>query len=105
MDGHVLVITTWDDVEAATRLGESLVEARLAACAQVVGPVRSVYRWEGAVTSSTEWQLHVKTTGERVAEVTEHIVAQHGYDVPEVIAVPITGGHRAYLDWVTAETG
>lgn len=100
----MLVITAWDDLDAATRLGESLVEARLAACVQVVGPVRSVYRWEGAVTSSVEWQLHIKSGADRVAEVTEHIVARHGYDVPEVIAVPIVGGSRAYLDWVTAET-
>jgi len=104
MGEHMLVITTCDDADAATRLGESLVEARLAACVQVVGPIRSIYRWEGAVTSSAEWQLHVKTSADRVEGVTEHIVARHGYDVPEVIAVPVVGGSRAYLDWVTAET-
>ena len=102
---HRLVITTLDDEAAAERMARSLVEARLAACAQLVGPVRSVFRWAGEVTAETEWQLHVKTTAEAVGAVTEHILAHHTYDEPEVIAVPITGGSPGYLAWVTAETG
>ncbi|HEY0639920.1 MAG TPA: divalent-cation tolerance protein CutA [Pseudonocardiaceae bacterium] len=101
---HSLVTTTVDDVEVALRLARGVVAARLGACAQVVGPVTSVYRWEGEVREDQEWQVQVKTTAERVAALTEHLLAAHPYDVPEVVATPITGGSAAYLGWVTTET-
>lgn len=99
-----VVVTTTDSVEEAERLARGLVEQRLAACVQIVGPVRSAFRWEGAVSVETEWQLVVKTTTERVDDLTTWIVAEHSYDVPEVIAVPVVGGHAPYLRWVQEET-
>ncbi|HEY2724099.1 MAG TPA: divalent-cation tolerance protein CutA, partial [Pseudonocardiaceae bacterium] len=74
------------------------------ACAQIVGPITSVFRWEGEVQTEQEWRVEIKTAGDRVAALTEHIRANHGYDVPEVIATPIVGGNADYLSWVSAET-
>lgn len=98
---HVVLSTTDSDDEAH-RLARGLVEARLAACVQIVGPVRSVFRWEGEVQVEPEYQLVVKTT--RVEEVTAWIVANHSYDVPEVVALPVVGGHETYLTWVGDES-
>jgi periplasmic divalent cation tolerance protein len=97
------VVTTTDSAEAAERLAKGIVEARLGACAQIV-PVRSVYRWEGALHVDAEWQCVVKTTTARVQELTAHIKANHTYDVPEVVVTPITGGNPDYLEWLRAQT-
>jgi periplasmic divalent cation tolerance protein len=97
-------MTTVDSAEAADALARAVVEARAAACAQVVGPIRSTYRWEGAITTDEEWQVLMKTTADAVDRLTEVITANHGYDLPEIIAVPITGGNPAYLRWVTDQT-
>jgi periplasmic divalent cation tolerance protein len=99
------VVTTTDSAEDAERLARGVVEAQLGACAQVHGPIRSVYRWQDEVRAEAEWQVVVKTTTARVPELIAHLAAAHGYDVPEIIATPITAGHSAYLDWVRAETG
>lgn len=99
-----VVVTTTDSEQEAERLARGLVEHRLAACVQIVGPVRSAFRWEGSVSVETEWQLVVKTAAARIDELTAWIAAEHSYDVPEVIAVPVVGGHAPYLQWVTDET-
>jgi periplasmic divalent cation tolerance protein len=103
-DAVAVVVTTTDSADEAERLARGLVEARLAACVQIVGPVRSAFRWEGSVSVETEWQLVVKTATARVDELSAWIAAEHSYDVPEVIAVPVVGGHAPYLRWVTDET-
>ena len=101
---HCQVHTTTDSRAAADALARSAVEARIAACAQVTGPIRSIYRWEGEVRSAEEWQVVFKTTGDRYAALQEHVRAQHAYDVPELLCTPVVTGNPAYLDWVTAET-
>jgi periplasmic divalent cation tolerance protein len=98
------VLTTVDSREAAQRLARSAVEARLAACAQVVGPIESVYRWEGSLETATEWQLWFKTTDERYAELAAHLGERHSYDVPEILRLPVEAGAAAYLNWIRAET-
>ncbi|MGM1062074.1 divalent-cation tolerance protein CutA [Saccharothrix sp. Mg75] len=103
-DNHVVVITTTDGEDAAGSLARAVVEARLAACVQVSGPVRSVYRWDGEVRDDREWQLWIKTAYDRVDELTEFVKAHHPYDVPEVLALPVLGGNVDYLAWVTEET-
>src|SRR5215217_364766 len=103
VDG-IVVSTTTDSAEAAEQLARSIVDARLGACVQIVGPVRSVYRWEGAVQIEQEWQCLVKTTADRADELTAHIEAHHSYDVPEVIVTPIIGGSQEYLSWLRQET-
>jgi periplasmic divalent cation tolerance protein len=103
-DNHVVVITTTDSEDAAGTLARAVVEARLAACVQVSGPVRSVYRWDGEVRDDREWQLWIKTAYDRVDELTEFVKARHTYDVPEVVALPVLGGNADYLEWITSET-
>jgi periplasmic divalent cation tolerance protein len=101
---HVIVTSTTDSEAAARELAARAIEGRLGACAQIVGPVTSVYRWEGEIRTDQEWRVEIKTTADRVAALTERIGQLHDYDLPEVIATPIEGGSSAYLDWLTAET-
>jgi periplasmic divalent cation tolerance protein len=101
---HVIVTSTTDSEAAARELAAAAVEARLGACAQVVGPVTSVYRWEGEVRTDQEWRVEIKTTAGRVPELTELLGQLHTYDLPEIIATPVEGGSAGYLAWLTAET-
>ncbi|MGH3815934.1 MAG: divalent-cation tolerance protein CutA [Pseudonocardiaceae bacterium] len=101
---HVIVTSTTDNADAARALAAGVIEAKLGACAQIVGPITSVYRWEGEVQTEQEWRVEIKTAADRVAALTEHIKANHSYDVPEIIATPITGGNAEYLSWLVDET-
>ncbi|MFE9248811.1 divalent-cation tolerance protein CutA [Streptomyces sp. NPDC007088] len=103
MADHLAVLTTTGTEEKARRLAASAVEARLAACAQIDGPVTSVYRWEGRVETDTEWRVLYKTTAAAFDALSAHIAAEHDYEVPEIIATPITAGGDAYLAWVGRE--
>jgi periplasmic divalent cation tolerance protein len=98
--GCHLVTTTLPDRIAADRLAADLVGLRLAACAQVEGPIASTYRWKGAVEQSAEWYCHCKTTAARLPALFARIRELHPYEVPEIIAVPIAGGDPAYLRWI-----
>jgi periplasmic divalent cation tolerance protein len=98
--GCCQVTTTVDSREAADRLAALLVEARLAACAQVAGPVASTYRWQGRTDRATEWSCSLKTTLARLPALEARIRAEHPYQVPEIVAVPIVAGDPAYLAWI-----
>jgi periplasmic divalent cation tolerance protein len=100
----VRVETTVDSRDGAERVARSLIEHRLAACAQVSGPITSFYRWEGRVQADEEWMVVIKTAADRLDDLTAHINGVHPYDVPEVVAVPVTGGGSSYLEWVREET-
>ncbi|TDC67775.1 divalent-cation tolerance protein CutA [Streptomyces hainanensis] len=104
MADHITVLTTTDSREAAEELARSAVEARLAACAQVDGPITSVYRWEGAVRTDQEWRVLYKLPAAGYAELEAHIRAVHSYDTPEIIAADIVHGSAAYLAWIDQET-
>ena len=105
MDHRVLlVLTTVPDAATAERIAQVLVEARLAACVNVLPGVQSIYRWQGVVTRAVELQLLVKTTAERYASVEEAIRMHHPYDVPEVIAVAIDTASSPYLRWLFEQT-
>jgi len=101
---HIQVVTTTARREEAELIARDLVEKRLAACAQVVGPIRSTYRWQGKIESDEEWQCWCKTRGELYARVEEAIRALHPYEVPEILAVPVVAGSERYLAWLDAET-
>lgn len=103
-DRHYQVTTTVGARAAADALARSAVSARVAACGQVSGPVTSTYWWQGAVQTGEEWYVVFKTTAERYPALEQHIRDEHEYDVPEIVATPIVGGHPAYLAWVGAET-
>lgn len=99
-----MVITTTDSEEAAELLARGIVEAYVGACAQIVGPIKSVHRWEGKVQADAEWQVWIKTTTARLDGLTDFIKANHSCDTPEIVATPIIGGSAAYPQWVTSET-
>ena len=98
------VTTTVATREDADRLARSLVEERLAACVQVVGPIDSTYWWQGAVEVAQEWMCLVKTTEDRFDSLADRIRELHSYDVPEITAVPLVRGSAEYLRWIDAET-
>ncbi|WP_031082681.1 divalent-cation tolerance protein CutA [Streptomyces sp. NRRL WC-3549] len=98
------VLTTTDSEDKAGEIARGAVEARLAACAQISGPVTSVYRWQGALEQAQEWQVLLKTTALRYDELEAHLLTAHDYDTPEVIATPVVRGNTRYLSWVAAET-
>lgn len=98
-----VVTATCPDRDTAVRLADELVAAELAACAQVGGPITSVYRWKGQVERDEEWILTIKTAATAVDRVVERLTAMHPYDVPEVLVGVVEGGHRPYLDWVRRE--
>lgn len=95
---------TVDDESLGARIAETLVAERLAACCQLVGPIASTYRWQGAVEQAREWLLLAKTTDARFAAVAGRIRALHPYDVPEIVALPIVDGTADYLAWIESET-
>jgi periplasmic divalent cation tolerance protein len=102
--GPVQITVTFDGEAVARQVARSLVETRLAACAQVSGPISSTFRWQGAVRAATEWHCFVKTTVDRIEAIERHVAQVYPADTPEVIAVPIVGGSAAYLDWIRAES-
>ncbi|MFC4531454.1 divalent-cation tolerance protein CutA [Sphaerisporangium dianthi] len=104
MSQYVQVQVAVDDRAKAAELAESAIRARLAACAQIVGPVTSVYRWKGEVETAEEYLLIIKTTRERSGELTEHIRRAHPYETPEILRLPVEGGLDAYLRWIDEET-
>lgn len=101
---HLMVVTTTGSKTEARRLAAGAVEARLAACAQVDGPISSVYRWEGKAASDEEYRITFKTTAARYAALEAHLKAEHSYEVPEIVGTPLTHGSAEYLGWVTNET-
>jgi periplasmic divalent cation tolerance protein len=102
--GGVQVSTSVDSAALADRIATSLVDERLAACVQILGPMTSVYRWEGTVTRATEWLCTAKTVEPRLAAVMARIRALHSYEQPEIIATPLAGVDPDYLDWLQQET-
>lgn len=103
MEG-LLVITNLPDTASARALAGHLVAERLAACVNVLAPCRSVYRWQGNVEDAEEVPLLIKTSADRYAALEAAIRARHPYELPEIVAVPISHGLPAYLDWLAAET-
>jgi periplasmic divalent cation tolerance protein len=104
MREFVQVTTATDTREAAVTLARSVIEARLAAGAQVIGPVVSVFWHKGEYGEGEEWQAVFKTTADRYAELEKHLVDHHPWQNPEVTAVRLADGSAPYLEWVRATT-
>ncbi len=100
MSPYLLVLTTIGSEEESANLGRSLVEQRLVACVNDVGPVRSFFLWKGKLEDDSERLLLMKTRSDRYADLEAVIHELHPYDVPEVIAIPIERGSKAYLAWI-----
>ena len=99
----VQVMTTTETKEDADRIAALVVGRRLAACAQVVGPITSTYWWKGKVETAGEWLCLMKTRRDRFDEMERAIRAIHPYEVPEIIALPIAAASGPYLDWLNRE--
>jgi periplasmic divalent cation tolerance protein len=102
MEKFVQATTTTDSRTTARRIARALVDRRLAACVQVVGPIESTYRWQGGIETTREWLCLIKTTRARWREVVALVETLHPYDTPEIVALPIDAGSRRYLDWLAA---
>ena len=96
-----LVMTTCPDHALAEKIAHSLVENHHAACVNILPPIQSIYRWQGKVISEAEVLLLIKTDEGHLPQVERCIRALHSYEVPEMIALPITHGHAPYLNWIT----
>jgi periplasmic divalent cation tolerance protein len=103
MDQVILVMTNLPDAASAQALAHALVQDGLAACVNLLPGVQSVYRWQGKIERASEVTLTIKTTQARYQRIEQAILAAHPYDLPEIIAMPLTG-HAAYLHWIKQET-
>jgi periplasmic divalent cation tolerance protein len=102
MADYLQVLTTAGSEEEAQRISVALVERRLAACVQTVGPIASRYHWQGEVEEAREWQCLAKTEAALYEEVEAAIRELHSYEEPEIVATPIVAGSSGYLDWISA---
>lgn len=100
----LLVLTNLPDATSARALADHLVALRLAACVSILAPCHSVYRWQGTVETAEEVPVLIKTSAARYGELEAAIRASHPYELPEIIAVPLSHGLPAYLTWMAAET-
>lgn len=98
------VYITASTAEEAGKIGKALVEARLAACANIIGAIQSYYWWEGAVQQGTEAALILKTRADLVEALTAKVKELHSYDCPCVVALPIEAGNSEFLAWIDSET-
>jgi periplasmic divalent cation tolerance protein len=102
--GAIVVLVTAGSEDEGARIVRTLVEERLVACGNVVGPIRSIYRWEGAVEDAAEWLLVLKARAADFPAVEARVRMLHAYAVPEVLALPVYGGSAAYLAWLDEAT-
>lgn len=103
MSEYIQVVTTVEHREDADQIARELVQRRLAACVQVIGPIASTYRWRGKIETAQEWQCWAKTRGNLFDEIERSIRELHPYEVPEILAVPVLASGADYLAWLDAE--
>jgi len=104
MTEYVIVATTIDSKDGAQKIAEAIVHRRLAACAQVSGPITSTYWWQGNLEHSEEWVCTAKTRQELYHALEQVIRENHSYDTPEIVATQIVAGSTSYLNWIEDET-
>jgi periplasmic divalent cation tolerance protein len=105
MSDYLQVLTTAGSEAEAERISAVLLERRLAACVQVIGPISSRYRWQDGIEQAREWMCVAKTSAARYGELEAAIRELHSYDEPEVVATPIVAGSKGYLDWIARSVG
>ena len=103
MAEYIQVVTTVEQKQDAQAIARALVQQRLAACVQVLGPIASTYRWQGKIETAEEWQCWAKTRRELYEPIEQAIREVHPYEVPEILAVPILAGSQSYLAWLDEE--
>lgn len=100
---RIVFVMAGSEAEAST-IARTLVEERLAACVNLIAPIRSIYRWRGAIEESRECLLLIKTRTRHYAKLERRIKQMHSYEVPEIVAVPLVQGSRDYLKWIADST-
>ncbi|MBL9089742.1 MAG: divalent-cation tolerance protein CutA [Planctomycetaceae bacterium] len=105
MSDYIQVVTTFAGRDAAEAAAADLVDRKLAACAQVAGPIMSVYRWNGETERTEEYSLTIKTRRDRFAAVEAALLELTSYETPEILALPVVVGHENYLRWIDANVG
>lgn len=105
MTDALLVFTTLPNADAALELARNLVQERLAACANIMPAIRSIYKWQGKIQDENEVLVLLKTKHDQFERLKSRILELHPYEVPEVLAIPVEQGYGAYLEWLTRETG
>ena len=104
MDSFILVFSTFSSEEEAKKISNQVVKARLAACANIVPKVHSIFHWKNELSHEDEVMVLMKTQKKHLKELVLWIQSHHSYELPEVIALPIIGGSEEYLDWIKEET-
>ena len=104
MSDFIVVFVTCGSEEEALKIARALVEEKLAACANMISPLRSIYRWEGKTWDEKEWLLIIKTQQSTFEDLAKRVKTLHSYSVPEIIALPIVEGSPAYLTWIEENT-
>ena len=104
MTDALLVFTTLPSADKAAELAKLVVEERLAACANLLPAIRSIYRWQGKLQDENEVLVLLKTRAEHLERLKLRILELHPYEVPEVLAIPVEAGYQPYLDWLAGET-
>jgi periplasmic divalent cation tolerance protein len=102
--GTTVVLVNAASEEQAGLIANALVSGRLAACVNIVSPIRSIYRWKGAIQNETEQMMVIKTRANLVSKIEARVKELHSYEVPEIIAIPIVAGEKSYLDWLLDST-
>src|ERR1700684_405111 len=105
MTDKIVVFSTCATEEEAEKVARTLVEARLAACVNIVPGARSIYRWQGAIESAAEWLLILKSSRQILPRLCAALEKAHSYQIPEVLAVPVTEGAPNYLNWLDDQLG
>ena len=103
MTEYIQVLTTVEHKTDAEKIAKGLVEKRLAACVQIMGPITSYYHWQGKMDSAAEYLCLIKSRDDLFASLEAEIISMHPYDVPEILATPITNGGKDYLNWLAVE--
>lgn len=104
MTEYIQVITTTNTEEEARKIQRVLVEERAAACVQVIGPISSLYWWEGEIEEAGEWICLAKAKARDYPAIESLIKENHSYGVPEILAIPVSAGNKAYLAWISGVT-
>ncbi len=101
MNDPIIILTTVSSKKEAELIGSKLIDKELAACVNIIPNIKSIYRWEGKINKDSEYLLIIKTVKRAEEDVFENIRKLHSYNTPEIISIPITGGEKSYLNWLS----
>jgi periplasmic divalent cation tolerance protein len=104
MSNYIIIYITTASVNEAKKIGRALVEEKLAACSNIISPIRSIYSWQGKICDDKEALMVLKTRKQLFKQIVKRVEKLHSYDVPEIIAMPIIEGSSKYLSWLNEET-